>query len=379
MAPPPATPTPHRFLVPKRSQPRNETPKAFQSGAQQFQATPRFSHHSTPRGTAGTASSHHPPSSFVTPAPTRTGAGPFYRPTPRNTDPIHDIVDSSPPLTEEQTGDDNNRHDAIEFYDIDSNVDAVPESSPVRQGSSDHDDNNSEEDLKHPSPKRRRISISSDFGIHDPDLSQLKNEGEEEDLVMHDEAILSSLPDYEPLQYDEEADTAASTSPVLIRPPVSAPNHQPTFQKAPRFKPTEVPEGSYRGDPLPDAFSPHRKGAKYVPGGLAAEVRDWFVDVWASAGAGAVKRDTGEWMARIVADEVRGAPGMTLIVGRHISHEDIMMQSTRVILAGSPKITGLEKRKEVHPGAVVGVGKPTWEVDIPGQGRWGVVCEWTVL
>ncbi|KAI1104779.1 hypothetical protein F4804DRAFT_306320 [Jackrogersella minutella] len=385
MAPPPATPTPHRFLVPKRSQPRTETPKAFQSGGQQFQATPRFSLHSTPRGPSGGngGPSLHPSSSITTPAPARLGAGTFLRPTPRNTDPINDVVSSSPPFFE---GRDGSRRDPIEVFDVDTDTDAVPESSPVREGTSNGDESSEgESGLRHPSPKRRRISISSGFAS-----SQQEYESTE-DAVMRDggPSIQSSLPSF---THAHGESPELSLTPFDPRPPVSA--QQPTFQRAPRFKPVEVPEGSRRGDPLPDAFSPHRKGAKYVPGGLAASVRGWFVDVWAGASTAAAARRDGEWIARVVVEEVRAAPGLTLVTGRHVVADrdagdgngdppaeggDAQARGVRVVLSGSPRIAGLERRQEVRPGVVVGVGRPTWEVSVPGQGRWGVVCEWAIL
>lgn len=387
MAPPPATPTPHRFLVPKRSQPRQETPKALQSGGQQFQVTPRFSLHSTPRGPGGGGPSH-PSSSLRTPAPGSAGAGVFFRPTPRNTDPINDIISSSPPFAEQSAGEGSNRHDPIEIeadVHVDSDVDAVPESSPVRESSdygrsNDGEEEEEDSDVGGRSPKRRRISISSSFGIGDEGPSQHDPEGSLEDHTMHDgDATIfqSSLPDYEPAN-NEDMD---ATTPLASR--LSA--QQPTFQKAPRFKPIEMPEGSGRSEPLPDAFSPHRKGAKYVPGGLAAEVRDWFVDVWAGTNAGGARRGGEEWLAMIQVDEVRAAPGMTLVTGRHVQDDDPAndadpgLRSMRIMLAGSPRLSGLAKREDVRVGSVLGVGRPTWEVALADQGRWAVVCEWAVL
>ncbi|KAI1087370.1 hypothetical protein F5B19DRAFT_77729 [Rostrohypoxylon terebratum] len=396
MAPPPATPTPHRFLVPKRSQPKTETPKAFHSGGQQFQNTPRFSLHSTPRGPPGGGAGTGPSSSIPTPAPARSGAPSFVRPTPRATDPIHDVIDSSPPFVERGDGDGGGAHrdDPIEVHDVDTDDSAVPESSPIRGEDSEHDHaheneetSESEDDLRHRSPKRRRISISSDFGFESTSSPQHHTLPDDEhtnadhDLIMHD--TTSSSPPPFPL------DPASSQplSPLNPRSPTSA-QHQPTFLKAPRFKPTEVPEGAHQSDPLPDAFSPHRrgKGAKYVPGGLAAEVRDWFVDAWAGAEA-ARRSGNGDWVAKIRVEEVRAAVGMALVLGRVIGDEDdaitetrdTKMKSTRIVLAGSPRIVGLERRQDVQPGMVVGVGRPTWEISLPGQGRWNVVCEWAIL
>ncbi|KAI1380709.1 hypothetical protein F4677DRAFT_404361 [Hypoxylon crocopeplum] len=409
--PPPATPTPHRFLVPKRSQQsRQETPKAFHSGGQQFQTTPRFSLHSTPRGPP----SQHPSSSLHTPAPARTGAGAgsgsgsgaFFRPTPRNTNPINDIVDSSPPFAERQPSG-GNRNDYIEIdadADVDIDVDAVPESSPVRgYGSTDHDDSGSSEDeaFRSRSSKRRRISISSDFGTDQNDESLLLLLHEHESGAVGDEDVQDDDDDD-----DDEDVNMIHSSPAASnddddddeRP--SAPAHQPTFHKAPRFKPAEVSDVPHRGDPLPDAFSPHRrKGAKYIPGGLAASVRDWFVDVWAGSRTGSKQLSGGgggsEWIATIRVDEVNAAPGMAFVTGRHVAYEEAegeggvagdgdaggetASRGARIVLAGSPRLTGLEKRPDVRPGVVVGIGRPTWEVSLPDQGRWAVVCEWAVL
>ncbi|KAI1211653.1 uncharacterized protein F4807DRAFT_458548 [Annulohypoxylon truncatum] len=431
MAPPPATPTPHRFLVPKRSQPKTETPKAFQSGGQQFQNTPRFSLHSTPRGPPGGGGGAGPSSSIPTPGPARSGAPSFIRPTPRATDPIHDVIDSSPPFVERAGGDESSGHrgDPIEVFDVDTDDDAVPESSPIGVESdiNDYEHNyyreessESEADMRHRSPKRRRISISSDFSsdTHASPQHHLDHD-RDHDLPMHGADATQR-----PLLLDPSS--SQPLSPVTINPrsPASA-QQQPTFLKAPRFKPAEAsPEELLHGrggaaDPLPDAFSPHRgkrggKGAKYAPGGLAAEVRDWFVDAWAGASVaaeaaarraggdgGAGWGGNGEWVARIRVEEVREAPGMALVVGRSIGVEggrgkggdgdedggggngvergDTRMRSVRMVLAGSPRITGLEKRQDVRPGVVVCVGRPTWEISLPEQGRWNVVCEWAIL
>ncbi|KAJ8120205.1 hypothetical protein ONZ43_g3028 [Nemania bipapillata] len=180
-----------------------------------------------------------------------------------------------------------------------------------------------------------------------------------------------------------------------------AKTHQPTFQKAPRFRPAEIPEGAPRPEPLPDVFSPRRKGAKYVQGGLAAELRDWLVDVEAGLGSGSgsttgpgTKRDE-EWIAKIRVDDLRSADGnargMTLVLGRQVLDEkssvsvvnhypgegeepvEVLGTNTiRLILAGPGRLTGLGVGNDVRPGVLLGIARPTWEVVLDGLGRWGV-------
>ncbi|KAJ2966702.1 hypothetical protein NUW58_g10601 [Xylaria curta] len=78
--------------------------------------------------------------------------------------------------------------------------------------------------------------------------------------------------------------------------------HQPMFQKAPHFKPAEIPEGR-----------------------LAAELRDWLVDVEAGTSYGSTgptANHNEEWVARIRVDSLHGANrsarGMTLVLGRQV-------------------------------------------------------------
>ncbi|CAJ2502511.1 Uu.00g099050.m01.CDS01 [Anthostomella pinea] len=409
--PPPATPTPHRFLVPKRSQQsRNSTPKAFQTSShgQQFQATPRFSLHSTPR--AGPPSSSTP--------------GPVFR--QRNSSSktavsVHDIVDSSPPSLGEGEGEVEDGLGEDGRYGG-ADVDVIEESSPLHEpeGDGNYGASDDVDGLDTRTPKRRRVSsASSGLGIEES--SQLESD---QDILMRDDDdendaldIESSLPDHPDLpggdaepEADDDDDIDTTTpdphhhpTDVATAAPGAGGPHQPTFHKAPRFKPAEAPEASTRAEPLPDVFSPHRRGAaKYIPGGLASELRDWLVDVEAAKGAGAGgHRREGEFVARVRVEEVRsalaGGGGMTLVVGRDMRDDDDDdrsehmgqgkeaggdtdgARSVRFMLAGPGRLTGLARRNEVGPGAVVGIGRPTWEVELQDLGHWAVACDWVVL
>ncbi|KAI0858099.1 hypothetical protein F4860DRAFT_487198 [Xylaria cubensis] len=398
MAPPPATPTPHRFLVPKRSQPHSETPSS-----QQFHATPRFTLHSTQR--TG-------PSSSLTPF--------RHRATGRDV-----LIESSPPPLPSVDHVDDNEHGKHDYvnpgeryeqgyvkYDLDSLIDednVVQASSPIRGVESDSEDGNGDEEKR---VKRRRIS-SSPPSIKIEDSYSLPEGEFELDVQMRDAVSDVESSFTEPsisednMGSDEgvlQNDTRESSPCHREKRPLKA--HQPTFQKAPRFKPSEIPEGAPRPEPLPDVFSPRRRGAKYVQGGLAAELRDWLVDVEAGTGSGLstsinAKRNE-EWVMRIRVDGLQGmnksARGMTVVVGRQVLDRkndagdddgdkderenavEVLSSSTiRIILAGPGRLSGLGVGNDVRLGVLLGIARPTWEVVLDGLGRFGVACDWVVL
>lgn len=141
---------------------------------------------------------------------------------------------------------------------------------------------------------------------------------------------------------------------------------QPTFRAAPRFKPTE-------GDPaaegiLPAAFSPQRRGAKYLPNGLAAELQGWLSDVkrWDEDGSTGPGKEKFQVLVREVSE---GGRRMYLVRGAG--------EEERYVLAGEGRLTGLGRRAVVREGSIVEVEGPVWEVELEG-GRWTVCCEWWV-
>ncbi|KAK8040657.1 hypothetical protein PG991_000445 [Apiospora marii] len=395
--PPPLTPTPHRFPVPKRTGTQQSgTPKPLASGSQQFHATPRFSIHSTPRGVASSSTTPAPPPSTF--AQRQRNSNNRYA-----SDNIHDIIDSSPPRAL-YSGPGRDLHDSIE-------VDSEPPSSnsllvPSSQHHNataadgdvdgdaaityDYEDEFIEEAPDNgPTPKRRRLSVSSDVDMEPivPASSQAdlaassrgaseegsfrisEEDAEDEEMPSHDDEPFNSPP------HNRRTNTSAQ--------------QQPKFQPVPRFKPPEAPEPGHR-EPLPDAFSPRRKGAKYVPGGLASELRDWLMNIETVTGS---KRE-GDWAARLRVEEVRTASNMMLVRGSQQLNADdndnggggnnLFISkngdvSSRVILAGEGRLQGLARKSEVAVGCVVGIARPVWEVDLGTEGQWVVACDWVVL
>ncbi|KAL9100769.1 MAG: hypothetical protein Q9163_003901 [Psora crenata] len=127
--------------------------------------------------------------------------------------------------------------------------------------------------------------------------------------------------------------------------------------------------------PTPSAFySPSRRGQKYVPGGIAATVRDWVIETAQSA-RHVVRRDRHGhrqevWDRKIKVMESRQADigaGMSLV--RSEGGEEAI----RWMLVGRGRGDG-----EVPGAKFIGVKEPIWDLEIAGE-KWNVAVEWQVL
>lgn len=104
-------------------------------------------------------------------------------------------------------------------------------------------------------------------------------------------------------------------------------------------------------------------------------------------GTSAQRKDRGrdrEWIVKMVVDEFSGGGrmGMCLVRGRKmrdVGEEEVDdLGTVKVMLAGEGSGTGLQRRKEVEVGRVIGIKGPIWEVVIEGE-KWGVGVDWKVL
>jgi hypothetical protein len=244
-------------------------------------------------------------------------------------------------------------------------------------------------------PKRRRISpssISPETGNNENDAT---NENPLDTLASSPIPVLSS-----PIARHTLPPSTSKPKFLLSTPlPAYTSTPQPSnpfphpFHKPPRFRPRDPDEQSHSTDPLPEQFSPHRKGQKYIPGGLAAEVRDWLMNLDsalpAQAGRGKAKEDV--WLVKVLVEEVTGGgrAGMSLVRGTQVGRESgsgsensnkvvDALEKVKVILAGEGAGVGLQRGKRVEVGKVVGIKGPVWEVVVEGE-KWGVGVDWKVL
>lgn len=300
--------------------------------APQFASIPRFN---VSRTTPHQIAASHQPPPFSTPAQSSAK----YRAT--QCEPLSDSIETSPISTDLLRDNDWGALPLDESIEFDSQ-------SPSVSG---------EDDGERPQ-KRRRVSIS-------PVVDATPNDDEE--------------------SLDQQRDYLENPSS-----PSAPPIRNPTFLSAPRFKAIEAVKPNQNHPPLPDAFSPQRRGTKYVPGGLAAEVRNWLVQV---KGANEYDRPAGECVQFTVGQVMACYPdGMCLVSGRENEDEDEEQdtsnglptqgggekdQPAKVILAGEGRIVGLESRSPVTPGETLSFFQPMWDIALSDLGRFAVVCNWT--
>jgi len=153
---------------------------------------------------------------------------------------------------------------------------------------------------------------------------------------------------------------------IASQPPIpDDPHHQPT---RPAFlKPPSATV--HTSEPLPEAFSPHRRGQKFIPGGMASELRQWIVDAAQMAAHSHNRRSDGQ-VSHVHVMESRGSAkdGMVLVRG-FIEGNDI-----RLILPGAGKS---KNASVISPGDFVGIKAPTWDVEMEGE-SWIVAADWRV-
>ncbi|ROW07631.1 hypothetical protein VPNG_06873 [Cytospora leucostoma] len=344
MAPPS---TQSRFILPRKGQApqtQKQTPVALQSGSHQFASTPRFNASATPR-----QASHQPP-------PFSTQAPPLARPRAAPYEPLSDAIDTSP-ISSVTT-----RHDE-EGLDHHALNESIEIDSPSATRSSAGQDE--------PPPKRRRVSISPEVDTSsDGDVtSELMEEYEQAEIsstpMLDDGLPIESTP-------IDSQDAIADLDPRSRRSPEGQASRRPTFQDAPRFKANETADRTQQ-HLLPDAFSPQRRGAKYVPGGLAAEVRDWLIQV---KGDSEYDRPAGSSIG-VTVGEAKSGVGMHIIT----AHQPVGVARdegipTKAILAGDGRTTGLGVKGIVKSGGQVSMSQPMWDITLDDIGHFAVACDW---
>ena len=119
---------------------------------------------------------------------------------------------------------------------------------------------------------------------------------------------------------------------------------------------------------IPPAFSPHRRGINYTPGGLAATAFEWVLEASQTSYNNTRSRSiesTEAWDIEIAVDEFRKSERMLLVRERGTGRG--------WLLTG-----GGANGEDLINGCVIGIRKPVWEVNVEGE-IWVVGVEWRNL
>ena len=211
------------------------------------------------------------------------------------------------------------------------------------------------------SPKRPRLQERGDEGEHEagrfatPRRFANANENALPEII-HDNG--PTAPPHPPSKEEGEFTTPQTTRHTFLPQPhthTHDPSSSPPLPLRPVFLPPPTSAATLAA-PLPEAFSPHRKGDKFLPGGMADTVRQWGLEMSQHQARG-----SNSYSVRVL--EVSGGAGMALV--RCEGDVRLCLVSGR-------------GRGRVDVGCVVLVKGMSWEVEVEGC-VWRVVSEWRVV
>ena len=151
-------------------------------------------------------------------------------------------------------------------------------------------------------------------------------------------------------------------------------NDQASHAARPGFLKSSIPTQNST-EPLPEAFSPHKRGQRFVPGGMAAELQTWIFE----AGNAASQSRRGRAYLRgedytmcLKAIDVTGEH--PIFVQGETAEDQIPVQA---ILVGETDRTNL-RRVKINPGDTIGIREPTWTVNVLEK-QWVVGVDYRLI
>lgn len=125
-------------------------------------------------------------------------------------------------------------------------------------------------------------------------------------------------------------------------------------------------------EPLPEAFSPHRRGQRFVPGGMAAELQSWVLDTGQAAMQSRSVGGFGQDERMHVTIRLDACTGDDPVFAQGAVLDD--GQLCRVMLVGRAAVN----KGQLRAGDAVGIRAPTWNVEL-GSEEWVVGVDWRIL
>ncbi|KAI5274423.1 hypothetical protein E4T47_02545 [Aureobasidium subglaciale] len=123
--------------------------------------------------------------------------------------------------------------------------------------------------------------------------------------------------------------------------------------------------------PLPDAFSPRRRGQKYIPGGLASELQSWVIEAAQTASQGRPRtlQQVDDSVHVVSVDGIRGN-------GPVFAHGTISGGRCAKVLLIDGQVN--QKAERVKAGDQISIRQPTWDVQVDGE-AWTVGVDWRTM
>ncbi|KAI7295175.1 hypothetical protein KC340_g15881 [Hortaea werneckii] len=205
-------------------------------------------------------------------------------------------------------------------------------------------------------PKRRKATPRA-FEKQDIEVHPLSGVDDGQPSSANREALQTSVPCFVP----------PFESPLPSTHPSSYPRSRPSF-----LKPSDA--GHESSEPLPDMFSPHRRGDKFVAGGMAATMQTWILQTGQAAVQGRKQQAfqrADDFSARLKVEELLGQGPYTA------KARTTDGTATNILLARDINDSG-DSRVSVVVGHVVGIRAPSWQVEIEGQ-MWMVAVDWKII
>ena len=143
---------------------------------------------------------------------------------------------------------------------------------------------------------------------------------------------------------------------------------RPTFLRPPQHN-----QGAT--EPLPEAFSPHRRGQKFVPGGMAATVQQWVLETGQSAVQS--RRSQGYQHGDDCIMRARVESAMESNESFTARAKLVEGQSLDILLASGRGLNG-SAGNQIGSSTVVVIRAPVWELELDRR-MWTVVVDWKAV
>jgi hypothetical protein len=157
----------------------------------------------------------------------------------------------------------------------------------------------------------------------------------------------------------------------MSRMPLTQADGNTPSNSRPAFLMASLPPPLETATPLPDAFSPRRRGQKFIPGGLASELQSWVIEAAQTASQSrprnAVSVDDSVHVINV--DEVKGN-GPVFVHGTRPGNG-----TSKVLLVDGQ---ANQKADKVKAGDRVSIRLPTWDVQVLNE-AWTVGVDWRTM